>query len=199
MPSGESTGKSIGGRSEKWGPTPDRHHVMVGQEKGGPQEASDGVDANGPPISVRRHERTQPKARCSAPGIMGINSGSTKKEQAAENSQPWSDADRPLVTNRWKPGDPLRVEASSKVRMWIRLPELPMEMWNTRLFNDVADMVGATYYQRFGFARLLVQVPIGFTPISEVALEVDDDLLVSQFIEYESKLKYLSHLRFLKQ
>ncbi|KAF3779911.1 hypothetical protein EJ110_NYTH40360 [Nymphaea thermarum] len=111
----------------------------------------------------------------------------------------WYVGGRLLIANQWHPGMPLRIESSNRVRIWIRLPELPMEWWNPRIFTDIADLIGGSYVeaddytrhlQRFGFACIRIEVPLGFSPTSEIELEISGGKVFVQSIEYETKVKY---------
>ncbi|KAF3773753.1 putative ribonuclease H protein [Nymphaea thermarum] len=111
----------------------------------------------------------------------------------------WYVGGRLLIANQWHPGMPMRIESSSRVRIWIRLPELLVEWWNPRVFTDIAELIGGAFVeadeytrhiQRLGFARIKIEIPLGFCPLSEIELEVAGGKVVAQSIEYETKVKY---------
>ncbi|KAF3779278.1 hypothetical protein EJ110_NYTH32147 [Nymphaea thermarum] len=111
----------------------------------------------------------------------------------------WYVGGRLLIANQWHPGMPMRIESSSRVRIWIRLPELPVEWWNPRVFTDIAELISGAFVeadkytrhiQRLGFARIKIEIPLGFCPLSEIELEVARGKVVAQSIEYETKVKY---------
>ncbi|KAF3785246.1 hypothetical protein EJ110_NYTH28361 [Nymphaea thermarum] len=106
-----------------------------------------------------------------------------------------------LTANRWFPGMEMRVAASSKVRIWIRLPNLPLFMWNERTLADIAmamdaRLVGMDHctkrMDRHNFARILVEVPLGFVPTSEIPIAFEDGKRVMQTVEYEERVKFCS-------
>ncbi|KAF3783184.1 hypothetical protein EJ110_NYTH32751 [Nymphaea thermarum] len=111
----------------------------------------------------------------------------------------WYVGGRLLIANQWHPGMPMRIESSNKVRIWIRLPDLPVEWWNPRIFTDIAELIGGSFVeaddytrhlQRFGFARIRIEIPLGFCPTSEIELEISGGKVFAQSIEYETKVKY---------
>ncbi|KAF3777941.1 hypothetical protein EJ110_NYTH40203 [Nymphaea thermarum] len=111
----------------------------------------------------------------------------------------WKVGGRVLVANRWKPGMPLKLKSSSRVRIWVRLPDLPPELWRTGIFHRLANMMGATFVEAdaftkdvasLGYARLLLEVPLGFHPVNEVMVSFEEGAALVQSIEYESKVRY---------
>ncbi|KAF3795398.1 hypothetical protein EJ110_NYTH04906 [Nymphaea thermarum] len=106
---------------------------------------------------------------------------------------------RSLVANRWKPGHAVKIDAKSKVSVWIRLPKFPAKLWNVRMFKDIASLIGASFVgvdaytrglSRFGYAQILVEIPLGFSPPLEVEKEVDGGKVLRQVLEYETQIKF---------
>ncbi|KAF3789443.1 hypothetical protein EJ110_NYTH18224 [Nymphaea thermarum] len=104
-----------------------------------------------------------------------------------------------LVANRWIPGMPLKLECSSRVRIWVCLPDLPPELWRNGIFQRLARMMGATFIEAdaftkevasLGFAHVLLEVPLGFHPVNEVRVSFEEGVALVQSIEYESKVRY---------
>ncbi|KAF3782377.1 hypothetical protein EJ110_NYTH34512 [Nymphaea thermarum] len=104
----------------------------------------------------------------------------------------WYVGGKLLIANQWHPGMPMRIESSNRVRIWIRLPDLPVEWWNPRIFTDIADLIGASFVeaddyarhlQRFGFARIKIEIPLGLCPTSEIELEISGGKVFVQSIE----------------
>ncbi|KAF3775692.1 hypothetical protein EJ110_NYTH48463 [Nymphaea thermarum] len=88
-----------------------------------------------------------------------------------------------LTANRWSPGIEMRVATSSKVCIWIRLSNLPVFMWNERTLADIAMVMDARLVgmnpctkrmDKHNFACILVEVPLGFVPTSEILLAFED-------------------------
>ncbi|KAF3792458.1 LINE-1 retrotransposable element ORF2 protein [Nymphaea thermarum] len=111
----------------------------------------------------------------------------------------WKVGGRVLVANRWQPGMPLKLESSSRVRIWVRLPDFPPELWKKGIFQRLAEMMGATFVEAdtftkevtsLGYARVLVEVPLGFIPVNEVRISFEEGAALAQSVEYESKVKY---------
>ncbi|KAF3789355.1 hypothetical protein EJ110_NYTH18748 [Nymphaea thermarum] len=113
----------------------------------------------------------------------------------------WKVGGRFLTANRWFPGIEMRVAASSKVRIWIRLLNLPLFMWKERTLADIAmvmdvRLVGMDHciknMDKHNFARILVEVPLGFVPTSEISLVFEDGKRVMQTVEYKENVKFCS-------
>ncbi|XP_031499505.1 uncharacterized protein LOC116263850 [Nymphaea colorata] len=51
---------------------------------------------------------------------------------------------RSLVANRWKPGQAMKLDAKSKV-VDSSSPKFPAKLWNVRMFNDIASLIGASF------------------------------------------------------
>ncbi|KAF3781874.1 hypothetical protein EJ110_NYTH35546 [Nymphaea thermarum] len=67
----------------------------------------------------------------------------------------------------------------SRVPLWIRLPDVPMHTWNRKIFAGIAKLpVGCLIdddaytksLTRYGYARLLISVPLDFVPDSLVCI-----------------------------
>ncbi|KAF3786367.1 hypothetical protein EJ110_NYTH25605 [Nymphaea thermarum] len=67
----------------------------------------------------------------------------------------WYVGGRLLIANQWHPGMPMRIESSSRVRIWIRLPELPVEWWNPWVFTDIADLIDGAFVEADEYTRHL--------------------------------------------
>ncbi|KAF3774240.1 hypothetical protein EJ110_NYTH48950 [Nymphaea thermarum] len=89
--------------------------------------------------------------------------------------------------------------SSNRVRIWVRLPDLPPELWRNGIFHRLARMMGATFVEAdaftkevasLGFARVLLEVPLGFQPVNKVRVSFEEGVALVQIIEYESKVRY---------
>ncbi|KAF3793683.1 hypothetical protein EJ110_NYTH03477 [Nymphaea thermarum] len=130
-----------------------------------------------------------------------IRTASEEEINAILTPGAWRVGSRVLVANRWRPGQPMKVEATNRVRIWIRLPDFPMEMWRDEVFEDVATILGARFIstdqctrwvERNGFARIQIEVPIGYQPLPEFKMRMEDENVIAQVIEYEAKVKFCS-------
>ncbi|KAF3777396.1 putative ribonuclease H protein [Nymphaea thermarum] len=128
-----------------------------------------------------------------------IRTASEEEINAILTPGAWRVGSRVLVANRWRPGQPMKVEATNRVRIWIRLPDFPMEMWRDEVFEDVAAILGARFIstdqctrwvERNGFARIQIKVPIGYQPLPEFKMRMEDENVIAQVIEYEAKVKF---------
>ncbi|XP_049936937.1 uncharacterized protein LOC126410627 [Nymphaea colorata] len=80
-------------------------------------------------------------------------------------------------------GMPLKIEATSKLRIWVRLPDLPTELWKPNNFRLIAGFMGAGFAESdaytkeiaiIGYARIQIEVPLGFHPVLEVKLGFEE-------------------------
>ncbi|KAF3773911.1 hypothetical protein EJ110_NYTH54277 [Nymphaea thermarum] len=55
-----------------------------------------------------------------------------------------------LIANRWRPGQPIKVEATNRVSIWIRLPDFP-EMRRDKVFEDLR---GASTVSQNGWSKV---------------------------------------------
>lgn len=101
---------------------------------------------------------------------------------------PWKIFDNYLVTQRWVPEFRPRTAKLSKMAVWIRLPELPMEYFRDDIIKSILEDVGkplkidrTTATRVKGrFARAAVEVDLNKPLVSEVVV-----LNSAQPIEYE--------------
>ncbi|KAF3786797.1 hypothetical protein EJ110_NYTH24641 [Nymphaea thermarum] len=74
-----------------------------------------------------------------------IQTTSEEKINAILTPGAWRVGTKVLIANRWRPGQPMKVEATNRVRIWISLPDFPMEMWRDEVFEDVAAILGSRF------------------------------------------------------
>ncbi|XP_031091116.1 uncharacterized protein LOC115996114 [Ipomoea triloba] len=101
---------------------------------------------------------------------------------------PWKMFDNYLVTQRWVPEFRARTAKLSKMAVWVRLPDLPMEYFRDDTIRAILDNVGkplkldrtTTIASKGRFTRAAVEVDLNKPLVSEVWVENS-----VQLVEYE--------------
>lgn len=101
---------------------------------------------------------------------------------------PWKIFDNYLVTQRWEPEFRPRSAKLSKMAVWVRLPELPVEYFKDNIIKTILEGVGkplkldrTTVSREKGrFARAAVEVDLSKPLVTEVVMGND-----VQMVEYE--------------
>ena len=83
-------------------------------------------------------------------------------------SKTWSMADTPIVLKCWIPIFDAKWERVDVVHVWVRLPGLPMQYWNSVSFSAIGNKLGEFLEADFSFedtglmsvARILVRLDI---------------------------------------
>lgn len=91
---------------------------------------------------------------------------------------PWMVADHYLLVQRWRPNFLKRARRESKVAVWVRIPELPLELYNQKFLTRLGGALGGylkmdrqTQFQHRGqYARICVEVDLAkpLVPFVEV-------------------------------
>lgn len=97
-----------------------------------------------------------------------------------------------LILREWTPNVDMDME-TLKVPVWVRVPNVPLDMWDSEILSSVGSVLGRPMYmdhctmnqKRLKFARLLVEMEFkGEFPLS-VELDDDEGCRVKLQIEYE--------------
>ena len=82
---------------------------------------------------------------------------------------PWMIEDHYLLVQRWRPNfNPWKADLQRRIAAWIRIPDLPMELYNVESLRRIGNMVGKTLkidrstsiYDKGGFARISVEIDL---------------------------------------
>lgn len=101
---------------------------------------------------------------------------------------PWKIFDNYLATQRWVPEFRPKTAKMSKMAVWVRIPELPVEYFKEKAIKDILENVGKPLKldrttmarERGKFARAAVEVDLNKPLVSEVLVGN-----TAQVIEYE--------------
>jgi hypothetical protein len=55
---------------------------------------------------------------------------------------PWMVADHVLIVQRWRPLFLLNAEITRKVAIWVRIPRLPIELYNDIFLRRIGNSMG---------------------------------------------------------
>lgn len=91
----------------------------------------------------------------------------------------------------------------SKVPVWVQLPNLPLEFWNTRALSKIASKIGSPKQadrltiarERVSYARVLVEVDVTKELKEEVTIIAPNGKQILQHIRYEFVPKFCSSCR----
>lgn len=99
-----------------------------------------------------------------------IVSFSTKEDRDfALQEGPWMIADHYLLVQRWRPNfNPLKADSHKRIAVWVRIPNLPVELYNVESLRRIGDFMGKTlkidrttaFSERGGFARICVEIDL---------------------------------------
>lgn len=81
---------------------------------------------------------------------------------------PWMVADHYLLVQIWKPNFNNRARRENKVAVWIRIPELSLELYNMKFLTRLGSSLGSflkmdqltTFHHRGQFARICVELDL---------------------------------------
>lgn len=81
---------------------------------------------------------------------------------------PWKIADHYLIVQRWRPFFSLTASISQKVVVWVRIPNLPIELCNEKLLPRIGNTIGnmlkidkvTSLQSRGKFARICVELDL---------------------------------------
>ncbi|KAK2983948.1 hypothetical protein RJ640_002893 [Escallonia rubra] len=55
---------------------------------------------------------------------------------------PWTFDNKPLIVKQWTPEVSLEKEGMSKIPVWIRLPNLPLQFWSVKMISQIVSAIG---------------------------------------------------------
>lgn len=89
---------------------------------------------------------------------------------------PWMVAEHYILIQRWRPNFLKSARSQSRVAVWVRIPELPLEFYHDRFFAKVGAILGVllkvdrltSIHSRGQFARVCVEVDLSKPLIPQV-------------------------------
>ncbi|KAK4267720.1 hypothetical protein QN277_024463 [Acacia crassicarpa] len=115
-------------------------------------------------------------------GYFLVSFSSTEDRDYALQEGPWMIADHYLLVQRWRPNfNPWKADQQKRVAVWVRIPDLPHELYNVESIRRIGNMIGRTlkidrttaFSEKGSFARMCVEVDLqrpllpGFSHLGE--------------------------------
>jgi len=115
-----------------------------------------------------------------------------EKEVEAVIGRPWEICGVPVLFKRWTPFFDSKLERVDKELLWVRLPGLPMNLWNEPRFAEIGNYLGEYVcsdqsFQDSGYytvARILVKIDLKLGLSSEIPMKSPDGVF-TQVLDYE--------------
>ncbi|KAI9121312.1 hypothetical protein K1719_008345 [Acacia pycnantha] len=102
-------------------------------------------------------------------GYFLVSFSSIADKDFALQEGPWMIADHYLLVQRWRPNfNPWKVDSQKRVAVWVRILDLPHELYNVESIRRIGNMIGKTlkidrttaFLEKGGFARMCVEVDL---------------------------------------
>ncbi|KAI9126719.1 hypothetical protein K1719_002315 [Acacia pycnantha] len=102
-------------------------------------------------------------------GYFLVSFSSTEDRDHALQEGPWMIADHYVLVQRWRPNfNPWKVDHQKRVAVWVRIPDLPHELYNVESIRRIGNMIRKTlkidrttaFSEKGGFARMCVEVDL---------------------------------------
>ncbi|KAK4270920.1 hypothetical protein QN277_019685 [Acacia crassicarpa] len=102
-------------------------------------------------------------------GYFLVSFSSTEDREFALHEGPWMIADHYVLVQHWRPNfNPWKADSQKRVAVWVRVPDLPHELYNVESIRRIGNMIGRTlkidrttaFSKKGGFARLCVEVDL---------------------------------------
>lgn len=109
--------------------------------------------------------------------------------------------ERPLLLKVMPPFFQFGYEEQCKVPVWVKLRNLPLELWNARALSKILSRVGTPIRSdhitasmaAISYARALVEVDVSQRLVEQVSLRLPNGRILVQPIEFEKVPAYCSH------
>ncbi|KAF3795807.1 hypothetical protein EJ110_NYTH02807 [Nymphaea thermarum] len=143
--------------------------------------------------------KAHPKFTILAGGTFLIRVEDEQQLHCITQKQAWRVGGRTLVTCRWQPGHSLNMPPATSAPLWIRLPNLPPNMWTAQIFNSIAKGLQGELLEidtqtrdinRGGFARIRVELPLNAPLPPEFQFVLKDSHTLAQPLVYEGRLRF---------
>ncbi|KAK1303554.1 hypothetical protein QJS10_CPB11g01546 [Acorus calamus] len=106
---------------------------------------------------------------------------------------PWTMEHRPLILKRWSPDIRMEQERLSSIPIWVRLPNLPLHLWNVDCLSRIGSLIGSPLFMdsatlrctKTSFARLCIEVEASTVLPDEVSVEIAPGLKEKFKVDYD--------------
>ncbi|KAK1287514.1 hypothetical protein QJS10_CPB19g00925 [Acorus calamus] len=108
---------------------------------------------------------------------------------------PWTMDYRPFILRKWSPDVRMEQERLSSIPLWIRLPNLPLHLWEEDCLSRIGSTIGVPLYadlatlrcSRASYARICVEVQATMTLPDSVLVDIAPGCRESFKIDYDWK------------
>ncbi|KAH0712497.1 hypothetical protein KY289_008456 [Solanum tuberosum] len=102
---------------------------------------------------------------------------------------------RPVIMKPWVPEFNFKEEILTTIPLWVKLPNLPLNCWNSVVLSKIAGSLGNPLYadectsqtSRISFARILVEVDVTRPLAKVIKIKYPKGRIVEQKVWYEWK------------
>ncbi|XP_058746634.1 uncharacterized protein LOC131619563 [Vicia villosa] len=103
-----------------------------------------------------------------------------------------------MLLRDWSPDFDLKRDMLRTLPIWVKLPHLPLYLWGKKSLSKIGSALGnplvtdecTTNRLRVSYARIVVEIDITQTPVSEITIRDTEGKKLKQPVEYEWKPKY---------
>jgi hypothetical protein len=104
----------------------------------------------------------------------------------------WHISNKPLILRKWMPGMQVKKLTLASIPIWIKLLQLPMELWTPACLSHVASGVGKPLcadkmteeQKRLGYARVLVEIDLNSECLKELDIRSSSGEYITIGVEY---------------
>ncbi|XP_020255648.1 uncharacterized protein LOC109832661 [Asparagus officinalis] len=144
------------------------------------------------------------------PEILLLKSGlflfrfNTKEEMndIMENG-PWFFGSRPILLKFWTIEEEIEKSFENTYPIWIQLPGLRLNLWNTKCLSKIASVIGkpiatdklTANRQRLLYARVLVEVKMPSMLPDHISIQGSNGKMINQRVQYEWKPKWCDYCK----
>ncbi|KAI9102969.1 hypothetical protein K1719_023408 [Acacia pycnantha] len=168
--------KALSGWKDYFAKTNETQGSKEMEERRGVELEEEAVDAwrrtgklpnlhNGANVGAKGPLRVTPLSN----GYFLVSFSSTEDGDHALQEGPWMIADHYVLVQRWRPNfNPWKADHQKRVAVWVRIPDLPHELYNVESIRRIGNMIGKTlkidrttaFSEKGGFARMCVEVDL---------------------------------------
>ncbi|KAK1275686.1 hypothetical protein QJS04_geneDACA016795 [Acorus gramineus] len=123
------------------------------------------------------------------------------KEHYNKIGKPWTLDHRPFILRKWTPQVRMEPERLSSIPLWIRLPNLPLHLWEEDCLSRIGSLLGVPLYadsatlrcSQASYARICVEVQAS-TPLPDsILVEIAPRIRESLKVDYDWKPHPCNH------
>ncbi|KAK1314811.1 hypothetical protein QJS10_CPA06g01720 [Acorus calamus] len=134
-------------------------------------------------------------------GFFTVKFGSEEDLLAVLEGGPWTMAHRPFIIKKWSPDLRMEQERLTSIPVWVRLPNLPMHLWDSESLGRIGSLLGNPLFMdtatergsRGTYARICVEVEATTKLPDSVLVDVAPGLRERFKVDYDWKPTACKH------